>query len=278
MGNRTISLAITLVVAALIVASFNNCSKVDFAGEESIGKSSQESGGDAQGELVTSSPPEVREAIANCAQAAVTGRLLTANRQIGFADTKLETGRSQVCEFGSGDNLSKGGGLRARYEQQASLNLPAGAVLCDLEMNTQLQGFRYDDVFFLTFNGRILASNDHTALQMKLKPEYTATVANQTVPVLKYDWLSLRSAPFKNEADDYCLGQAQGLSACTWPVSERSGKIQFEFHPELLIHLGLKAPAGQQSFGFVITGDDDPSLDCFHEKLEFAVTVRYYMP
>ena len=84
-------------------------------------------------------------------------------------------------------------------------------------------------------------------------------------------------APFANVADDYCVGMGQGGGSCTWPVTEQMGNIVFQFDPQLLIAIGLQAPPTQQTFGMVITGDNDPSTDCHHENLQFQVTAKYYI-
>ena len=96
--------------------------------------------------------------------------------------------------------------------------------------------------------------------------------------IYTYDWLSLRTLEFQNDyVDDYCLGLAQNAAECQWPLTEQSGVIQFDFNRELLIALASRAPATEQTFGFVITGDDDPDKDCYHEHLEFDMTVKYFI-
>jgi hypothetical protein len=259
-----------VLAIGVLATAFNNCSKVGFSSEppsvDSLGKPTDPSG------------PTVPEIITNCNNAMARGALQTSAQTLRFEDTKQETGRSTVCQFGTGDNLSEqDGSLRARYEQSQALSLPANAVICDVQMQTNLQSFKYDDVFLLTFNDRILATNDKTALNQRLTPESQLTVASKQVPLYKYDWLALRTAPFANVVDDYCLGKDQGLSTCSWPVTEQAGQIKFSFTPELLINLGAKASAANQKFGFVITGDNDDSLDCYHERLEFSLSVKYYL-
>ncbi len=214
----------------------------------------------------------------DCDNARSLNRLRTLNQKIVFDDTKIESGRAQVCQFGIDGNLSMvNTRMQARYEQYRNLNLPTGAVVCDLNMTTPLQRFKYDDVFVFTFNGRILATNNRTALY-QTTPEQTLNIRNAgPVSIYRYDWLSLRTRLFENVADDYCLGSTQGAATCQWPVTEQNGNIQFDFDQQLLIALGLFYASNQQQFGFIITGDNDPSLDCYHERLEFDMNVQYYI-
>lgn len=224
-------------------------------------------------------PPPVEVAIQNCASATTAGTLKTANQTIRFEDTKVESGRNQVCEFGVGDNLTvKDGVLRAQYRQVQKVNLPENAVVCDIQMQTDLQHFKYDDTFFFTFNNRVLATNHWNALK-RLTPEGNVLADTKQTPVFEYNWLGVRDAAFQNALrDDYCLGSEQGLSTCSWPLTEQTGSIHFQFHPELVLQLGLKRKASEQEFAFIITGDNDLNSDCYHERLEFDLSVKYYVP
>jgi hypothetical protein len=235
------------------------------------------SGGGSTGGVVIG-PDDVTQTKMNCDNARMTGKLKILNQKIIFEDTEIETGRTQVCLFNVGNNLDMlNTYMQARYEQYHRLNLPANAVVCDLDMATPLQRFRYDDVFVFTFNNRILATNNRSAL-FQTNPEGVLPVVNAgNVPIYNYDWLSLRSKRFENVADDYCLGSAQGAASCRWPITEQNGQIQFDFDQQLLIALGLTTSSDQQRFGFIITGDNDPNIDCYHERLEFDMNVQYYI-
>lgn len=254
---------IVAIALGILTLLFQNCSQIEF---QEVASNSQKT------------TEDVLNILTKCSDAEKQNRLITFEQQIRFEDSHRESGRSHVCEFNRNDNLSERNDfMQARYEQSQGLNLPANAVICDIEMSTQLQRFRYDDVFFLTFNDRVLATNNKTALIERVQPETTLTLSDSTkVPLYKYDWLSLRGAAFENKADDYCIGSEQNKAYCTWPISEQSGSILFEFHPELLVNLGVKANAQDSRFGFIVTGDNDPSKDCAHERLEFSIKVKYY--
>lgn len=278
----TSALALT---ATIISLAFTNCAKVNFGATEAS-KAAETNGTFDDGDdgdddvVVTPTPPPVDEAIKNCAEAIASGKILSSNQTMEFKDTQVETGRQRVCEFGVNDNLAmKNNYLQARHEQTQALNLPAGAVICAVEMKTAIQRFKYDDVFFLTFNNRILASNLQRSVVLN-SVEPMPLTTGEMVPLYSYDWLKVRGSSFAgvNEtANDYCLGAKEGKATCQWPLSQQNGNIQFTFNPEMLINIGLKANSADQKFGFTISGDDDPTVDCYHEKLSFDTTIRYYI-
>jgi hypothetical protein len=265
MGNAKSLLIFGLI--AILAVSFNNCSKVGFTPSKDDEK--------VQGLSSDLDPEVIDEVIHNCN----TRGLQIYSQNIVFEDTRVETGRSVICQFNQGDNLDQlDHYMRARYTQNQKLNLPDGAVVCDIQMSTSLQKFKYDDVFFLTYNGLVLATNNKTTFEQRLSPESNAKVAGKTVPLIRYDWLKLRNGSFDNVQDDYCLGAQQNLASCQWPITEQQGSIKFSFHPELLINLGLHSSGNEHDFGFVITGDDDADVDCYHDRLEFQMTAKYYIP
>lgn len=264
---------ITIIsTSVLLCIAFTNCSQV---GE--IALSSKAS------PLV--SETVVEDIISNCQKAQASGKLLTTNRIINFEDTRLETKKSQICEFANPNQETASGNfemhnttMQSRYEQERNLDLPAGAVICDIEMQNNLQSFRYDDVFFFSFNGFLLATNNNTAVKEALMPETIQLASHQSTSVYTYDWSKLQLHHFENQADDYCLGASEGLSSCSWPVTEQEGQIKFNFAQSLLIGMSAGISSSEQKFSFAITGDNDPKIDCYHEKLEFSMNVKYYIP
>ena len=237
-----------LIIAATLIfvtiVSFNNCSQ---PGKLAVSD---------QKAVTVATDPIVQEILLNCQRAQANGHLLTVTKTINFEDTRVESGKQQICDFAqTGQQTANGnldmvdGQLRARYEQDRNLGLPDGAVLCDVQLQNDLQTFRYDDVFFFSFNGYLLASNDKTAVVQRLAP-VMSQLGSTSVPFYRYDWMALRTAPFANVADDYCLGSAQGSSTCTWPITESQGNIKFSFDQELLIRLSANTTSSQQTFSF----------------------------
>jgi|GEM_PF-1967978 len=285
---------LVFVIAAAATIAFNNCSHVDFAQSTDKASSVDAAGGSNTGTdggtLPThdSSQPTADDAIANCQQAAAQNKILSLKTTVTFADTKIETGRSNVCVFADKSQGETSDGnltmlndyLRARYEQSQRLDVPPNAVICNVQMSTNKQSFKYDDVFYLTYNDRIIATDLNRSLS---NLNYSlVTVAGKQIPLYRYQWGNggVRGVSFagvNDKADDYCLGQSEGLSSCSWPLSQQTGEIKFDFDQDLLISVGVTAPAANQRFGFIMTGDNDPTTDCYHEALTFDTTVQYYL-
>lgn len=229
--------------------------------------------------------PPIQEQVKRCQDLIDSGEILTAQQTVRFEDTKVESGRSKVCNFAEANKVSKDGNLsmrnvylRSRYTQNQIIDLPANAVICDMDIESPEQNFNYDDVFFLTLNQSILASNHKKALKEVLSPEIvTHGGTGRNISLYTYDWLKLRNTFFANVANDFCLGEEQNLSTCQWPVTQEYGKLKLKFDSEILIRLSQKQIANQQKLSFVITGDDDPKSDCYHQRLDLNLQIKYFV-
>ena len=268
--NRRSVLAPAALFSALgflVSVGFNACSEVSFEADGAIDQQS----------LAIPDVPLIDSIVANCEILYAAGSLQVHNQTITFEDSKIETGRNEVCLFGQGENLSKvNGEVRAEYTQKANLRLPANAVLCGMSVSSKAQTVKYDDMFHLKFNDYIIASNHKSAVE-RIDPE-RIFVGNSDVYIYKYNWSSLVESPFGNQAnDDFCLGESEGLSSCSWPKTEQTGNFSLNYDNELLINLGARKPANQQQLALTVTGDNDASLDCYHSKLSIDVQVKYYL-
>lgn len=250
-------------IGFILASAFNACSKeVTFSSSES-----------SQGSLGIDEN-EIQNVVDNCASLASAGQLHTHQQQIIFNDSKQETGRNEVCQFGQGHNLAKRDGyLQAEYTQKRDLTLPANAVICDMRFSSPQQSLVYDDMFYLQFNGYVIASNHQRSMgNLQVEP---IDILGQSISLTKFEWLNVREESFTNAHVDYCLGQDKGLSSCHWPQTQQTGTLSLSFSNQLMIHLGLRAPASQQ-FALTVTGDNDPSSDCYHSEIKFNVEVKYF--
>lgn len=206
--------------------------------------------------------------LTSCAQAAAANAVQSAIQNVSFPAT---TGTG--CAWGLNENLGRGSGrLRARTEQVVPLHLPAGAVLCEMSISSSEGTIRYDDLFFLTFNGYVIAAN--SAQGVSAMDKETVSAGARSVDIHKYDWLRYRNISAAQA--NYCAGESQGISSCSWPSSERSGAFHLRYNPELVRRISEKTAQWQQKFAFVVTGDDDGS-DCQHTGLNLNVAVKYFI-
>jgi hypothetical protein len=64
---------------------------------------------------------------------------------------------------------------------------------------------------------------------------------------------------------------------CQLPLSQQTGQFRLELAPEQLIRLQSSAAASAQSINLIVTGDNDPNVDCQHGPLKMKVDVKYYL-
>lgn len=238
------------------------------------------------GDAIPVSDPVIEKHIKTCNELLSSRQYRLKTQTIRFEDTKVESGRNQVCEFATDNNTEYKGNLttkneylRARYTQDRVIELPAGAVICDMEIESAEQDFNYDDVFFLSLNNYVLASNHRSELTKVLSPEVVRhSRSGRDVSLYAYDWLKVRETFFENIENDFCLGAEQNLSSCQWPISEQYGKIRLKFDPEILVRLSEKKQNARQALSFVITGDDNKDSDCYHQRLDLGLEIKYYIP
>lgn len=238
------------------------------------------------GDAIPISDPVIEKHIKTCNELLSSRQYRLKTQTIRFEDTKTESGRSQVCEFATDNNTEYKGNLttkneylRARYTQDRGIELPAGAVICDMEIESAEQDFNYDDVFFLSLNNYVLASNHKSELTKVLSQEVVRhSRSGRDISLYAYDWLKVRDTFFENVENDFCVGSDQNLSSCQWPISEQYGKIKLKFDPEILVRLSEKKQNARQSLSFVITGDDNKDSDCYHQRLDLGLEIKYYIP
>lgn len=297
-----------LVLLFGLTSVFQNCAKTEFttgqktstSGQGGLGTSNPGSGGSGGGSGPGGSdtnsdddggdfyvPPKDPEVISqNCASLAAQQRLLTHQQEIVFEDTRLHSGNSWVCDSDQNRRWEGLGNLepyrndymQTRYEQVRRIQLPANAELCDLEIVMDQQRLKYDDMFYLSMNGVLLATNHGNSVSNLESTAALVGSENTGVILHRYDWSRLVGKLFSNNTQvPYCLGSSQGLSQCQWPESERSGNFLLDYNNELLINIGARAVANEHALRFVITGDNDPEIDCYHERFDFKVVAKYYI-
>jgi len=266
---------LSVLVVSLLNIGFLNCARAKFS------SSAQKSGNSVLG-----GPDDIRDPnviLKTCQSHQAAGTLLTQDDLIRFEATHTELGVNNACPFGQGDNLMNYKEVdsreRARYEQRRTMSLPDGAELCDLDIELQTaNSFKYDDMFYFSLNGRMLSSSNKTAM-VDLPKESILLENGQTLETRLYRWSDIVNKAFDNDAtgNNYCIGQKEGLSSCSWPMTQQTGSFRLKYAPEILVHFGAKAHDSHHELMFAVTGDNDPDKDCAHTGFNLKMKASYYI-
>jgi hypothetical protein len=268
MGTNMKKYFLPVMVAALTILSFQNCSDVSFQTSNN-GKLDGGPTGD-----------QIETVNRLCNNAGASLKTMTFN--ITFKNPSAEATKLPVCQWDTDGNISRHDQyVTARYEQRMPVTLPANSNICGATFNFPTQEIQYDDQFFFIFNNKIVASNasfviDNGRIQ---KANYNLG-GGKIVSVPDYNWANMVDTKWPagfNDTDAYnfCLGKNENLGVCNWPITERNGDINMAFDPSLMRAVGLDGKDSTHEIGFIMTGDNDDSTDCQHKPLSFSVTVQY---
>jgi hypothetical protein len=211
-------------------------------------------------------PKNPTELSQQCSEAASKGKITRLSRNLEFPNP------GKACRWGADGNLSvQDKYVQARTEQSLKFELPPGSIICDVKLsNLEEQSFKYDDNIIITMNGLVLASTTNFSRHFE-------SIAGLS----RYSWDNLVHQPAQNSATDtvlskqYCAGTASGLSSCSFPETQKIGRVNLNFSSEIIqTILGVTSPDTLQ-LSMITTGDND-STDCQHVPLTFAVEVDYY--
>ena len=169
------------------------------------------------------------------------------------------------CPFGRRDNLEPDGGIfAARVEQTATLDLPPGAQLCGFSLSGSNENFYYDDELMLLLNNIPLIGSVDFASQFELI---------DGLP--RYNWLRIRGLRGGDLGEASCI---EGATECLIPGTQSNGEIRIAFDDLTNNRLASTGNNGEYIFKIVVTGDNDPDLDCAHSGLNLEVTYDYIAP
>ncbi|KYG60976.1 hypothetical protein AZI86_18865 [Bdellovibrio bacteriovorus] len=281
MKKRVLAIA---AVGVALVALFQNCSNKGLQIEDHALKTSEAevdlSGTPGSSEEPTSSPSPspsatpsgtppttVSELINNCDDAKARGKIQSSTTQIVFEDNVGQ------CPWGVGDNLAKLNTFAtARIEQVRKVNIPSGAVVCQVHLeDVDQQNFRYDDNILLTLNNYLLTATSDFQ-----------TYLQNTNGYYFYDWSRIKGKSAKADTADsapekqYCAGKDKGLASCSFPLTDTNGSVNLQFSERVIQNILGMTSASDINLTMITIGDNDASSDCHHNTMRFNVKVDYY--
>jgi hypothetical protein len=259
-GN-SMKLIYSLITMMLIL---QGCSKVEFKKANVVGLPSTTS---------------VIQAIADCNNN--VAQIQEQEFPVDFDNPLNEVGSAPVCAWNqSGNTAMNNGYATARYAQLRELNLPAGAIVCGAQFIFATQAMQYDDDFFFTVNNYIIASNNDYWQNNFMQTGILPISASQDLEIKSFSWNSIVGMGNYNKTGlspggNYCLGQQEGLSSCSWPKTQVAGSISMSISSNITTALGLTSQSGKMKLSFITTGDDNAGSDCQHEPLSMRLKIRY---
>lgn len=222
-----------------------------------------------------------------CSEAVSKGLMQESTQDIFFP-------KAPECEWNENGNYSKVNRLvRARQEQYVEVDLPEGAVLCDMEFDFPEQTMTYDDEIFLTLSDKILFASTDYSTESGSSHYATDGLAINTLGLVEYKWDGDNGLAnlFYDWAvtPRYCLGvpESEYDTKCVIPATETTGRFYIDIDKENIIQIGtlnglsfddvddvVEASDEPLKLGFITTGDND-KCDCEHSDFEFQVKVKY---
>lgn len=167
---------------------------------------------------------------------------------------------NNTCSWGQGENLeAKNVFMQARNLQTKDLNLPEGAVLCDVNLSSN-QEFWFDDHFVLSWNDVAIATN----------VDFLLSENAGSLPI--FDFLNIRGDRW-GQTKSYCLASGAPDAICEMPRHN----VRDDFKLNLGAHAGAKLIEAVQdnashALNLNIVGDND-NTDCKHSGLSIDVEV-----
>lgn len=273
MKNRG-RITIAFMALGTLLALFQNCAPAEFSMAPEPAASQ-----------AFSAPPvsEISQALTACDQLS-NPKMMTEEVPVFFDNPLNEVGSTPVCSWNQAGNIAVNNGyMTARYTQTRSIPLPAGAILCNVDFEFATQAMKYDDMFFFAVNDVILAASDDYWQKNYLTHRSLDVGSGSPLSTHVFDWAPIVGRANSTRANlpdgrAYCLGESEGLSNCSWPVTEVAGRISMSVAPKIMTALGLAARQPGLKLDFITTGDDDITKDCQHEPLSMRLKIRYIAP
>lgn len=265
MKSRPKSLIVISIVTVVMV-TYNNCgSEVQFAPKMELGSNLQDGAPDPGGPGNNPPPPP---STPDDNLDIVQKTCMNSTPQVEEITVSYINPQNFSCQFGQGDNLAaKEGYFQGHIDQVSNFSLPAGSTLCGMSFEFPTQAMRYDDHVLLTFDD-ILISGTYDF----------SSLLDKKLGMNVYSWPKIRGSVWKSGTSletNFCEGQKDGKSSCSWPKTDTVGSIKMSFDGSIFQKIMALDPVRKDhSFHLITLGDNDDN-DCEISPITFKVKVSY---
>ena len=175
--------------------------------------------------------------------------------------------------------------ITARAEISKPIDVPAGAVLCSMEISSAQDNFEYDDHIALTFGGQdsnLVEQKEYVLISNMEGPKFFEQEGGLSV----YQWEILNSPTGKKGLKGAKFSELNEGShcppdslLCNLPRTQTEGSLKLKLSPDVnknLMIIGAKY--NNYQLNLIITGDDNMPVDCQHKELKLNVDYTYIIP
>ena len=226
-------------------------------------------------------PPETKQDVVDaCAQ----GARIKKPFKLDFVST--ETIKGSICKWQSSPsagNQKASDTIRGHFKQEISIALPDNAIVCSSKLSTSdATLWSYDDEVVLTLNGVVLLASQDAYLwrrpAQRQEPIHAPFGAG-----FVFDWEKLFKEELPNIGSTtdsiYCYGTAPGAAGCEVPLTQKQGRVKLDLATQDVADLSLKAVKEKKlTYGLLVTGDNDPDIDCKHSGIVIEGQLEYVQP
>lgn len=242
---------------------------------EAIGKEVWDGSGAGDSHGNTQVNPPSKEVIDQKRKSCTAGALKEVEKVITFEATKHVS-----CEWEQKDGKEYQGEnvLSGKYVQKETVYIDHGETICEIgfdfgDVNSSSKDNKYDDLMFLTVNPK-LSNGDHVGDLLIASTHNYNNHFEKANDFFVYDWNVLKFKPFdtrENNKSPYCIGDVN----CKIPEHDTAGEFYIELSKDRVQNFtDLMASANKLEFAMVITGDNNPKIDCKHQN-DFTIKLTF---
>jgi hypothetical protein len=208
---------------------------------------------------------------------------------VGVGNQQVLTESLVYPDYGGNCSLAatnhNGSGIVGFYQELLTLQLPEGAVICGLAIDSEgatlaspTTDFHYDDVEFLTLGENVIFTTHRDYIDSSSGQNHPQFLP-QTGDLVTFDKDIVSASPLEplqsgNEA--WCIGDAN--SDCLAPPVDIAGPIRIRPDDRAFADLAYKMYSEDIPFDFGLTSAGDGNADCIHTELALEFSFRYITP